>query len=58
MRQQGIKCSRCEEWTHARCGVVSREEYVRLGERVDEPWLCRECRGVVVLSLRCMYQTK
>ena len=41
--QRGIQCSICANWTHAKCGSVSTEECVRLGEREDEPWLCPNC---------------
>ena len=41
--QRGIQCSICDNWTHAKCGSVSIEEYVRLGEREDDPWVCPSC---------------
>ena len=41
--QRGIECSKCAHWTHAKCGGVSPEEYVKVGEREDEPWLCPTC---------------
>ena len=41
--QQGIECSKCGKWTHAKCCGVAPVEYQRIGENDSELWFCPDC---------------
>ena len=39
--QKGIKCDKCQLWSHAFCNGISKSEYGELMEEDDDvPWYC------------------
>ena len=42
--QKGIKCDKCQLWSHASCNGISKSEYGELVEEDDDvPWYCMPC---------------
>ena len=42
--QKGIKCDKCQLWSHASCNGISKSEYGELVEEDDDvPWYCIPC---------------
>ena len=40
--QNGILCNCCNQWTHAKCVCMCKEEYLKLSS-TDEVWFCSSC---------------
>ena len=42
--QKAVLCELCNRWSHAKCNNISKEEYDRLIDEVDDiPWACLHC---------------